>query len=627
MAYQYVIQQSVQQVDLATEANIQAEIMLNSARVQLAAEINQWMGLAGSESIIVQSANSMLASSNLAEINRYITFFQQVNSVVAYCTNVLDYPSPALSQNLGTGNLQSLQQDVYSHINVIANSRSNQDRSQSVIHLQRIQSQLVNANNRLAESARPVSELNQQIDGKLLTGEVAGVPETGLDFTTSLGGVYHTEAAWYISTREQVRDQYQIAEGPKIVAGPPPEPELSVAEKINAGTNIESLPAHPIHLALSIERSTSGFRAKLFEEENELVPLSIRLNLDEVRHKGKQIRETIGKLFKKAKIKTYFYSQKVFDQAEMEKDWKELVDKGTTLLTQIFDEASLAEFRNRLGVYDGSSDQPMRSLRIGTEDFFLPWEMLAWPPTSQNEPLERRLWGFQYNITRSVKDAGMTITKPRLIADTRPDMLFFALTEEDRQAIMLRHLGKKKRVNLNEVQALTTDAKREEEIAVLPAILAKKIHVVHFGCHAYGAGEELNAGFVVKKDFHLTLNDIHGIKLTGNPLVFLNACETGITNEDPLNPKAAADFVRVFLRDMGACGVIATEYEVPEGFAPDFAYEFYINFLGGEFNAGDALLRARQEFLRKRNNPLGLFFSAYLEPETRVFIQPQGAQQ
>ena len=77
--------------------------------------------------------------------------------------------------------------------------------------------------------------------------------------------------------------------------------------------------------------------------------------------------------------------------------------------------------------------------------------------------------------------------------------------------------------------------------------------------------------------FDITLMDMdnQGISMSGNPLVIINACETG-----NLNPLYTGHFASNFLR-YGARGVVATECIVPDKFAAAFAQHLYCHLLDG----------------------------------------------
>lgn len=108
-------------------------------------------------------------------------------------------------------------------------------------------------------------------------------------------------------------------------------------------------------------------------------------------------------------------------------------------------------------------------------------------------------------------------------------------------------------------------------------------------------------------------NDLH---FTQNPLVFLNACQT-MTNPEHLSQ--GESFPRSFLK-LGAGAVIATACNIPDQFAAAFACKFYEIFLGKQtVTASDALRLARQYFMDKYNNPLGLAYGLYAHNDLMIY--------
>jgi hypothetical protein len=95
------------------------------------------------------------------------------------------------------------------------------------------------------------------------------------------------------------------------------------------------------------------------------------------------------------------------------------------------------------------------------------------------------------------------------------------------------------------------------------------------------------------------------------PLVFLNACGTS-----SLTPNGVSSFTELFL-DYGNCGVVGTETGVPDSFAAKFSEEFYRTFLQGH-SLGHSMYRARWNLLRRHNNPLGILYVAYGDPDLCV---------
>ena len=104
-----------------------------------------------------------------------------------------------------------------------------------------------------------------------------------------------------------------------------------------------------------------------------------------------------------------------------------------------------------------------------------------------------------------------------------------------------------------------------------------------------------------------------GHKLRPRPLIFLNACGSA-----SLDPSTATSFPELFLaKNMGFVGFIGTETTIPESFGRLFAEVFYRNFVGGR-PLGLALYDARWYMLRKYQNPLGLLYTLFADPEIEV---------
>jgi hypothetical protein len=85
------------------------------------------------------------------------------------------------------------------------------------------------------------------------------------------------------------------------------------------------------------------------------------------------------------------------------------------------------------------------------------------------------------------------------------------------------------------------------------------------------------------------------------PLVFINGCHTSA-----LEPQKALNFVKTFVEDTSAAGVIGTEITIFEPLAQVFAETFLRLFVAG-VPLGRAIRAARLELLTQRN-PLGLVY-------------------
>ncbi|MEP6690471.1 MAG: CHAT domain-containing protein [Gemmatimonadaceae bacterium] len=109
----------------------------------------------------------------------------------------------------------------------------------------------------------------------------------------------------------------------------------------------------------------------------------------------------------------------------------------------------------------------------------------------------------------------------------------------------------------------------------------------------------------------LYANASTSIKLLGNPLVFINACESA-----EMSPLFYDGFVPYFMAK-GARGVIGTECRTPARFAAEWAKRFFERFLNGE-PIGALFLGLRTEFLEQHGNPLGLLYAVHCDGDTQI---------
>lgn len=159
---------------------------------------------------------------------------------------------------------------------------------------------------------------------------------------------------------------------------------------------------------------------------------------------------------------------------------------------------------------------------------------------------------------------------------------------------------------------------------VRQALGDRGLQILYFFGHAgYGEqGEEfggLRAELRVSGDERrLTPYLLEGLDESGrpsfdfprHPLVFINGCESA-----DMHPRAPRPLVEAFAR-LGASGVIGTEGPVWQPLATEVGERFWRGLLGGEA-VGPLLRNIRLELLRK-NNPLGLLYTAYAPADLRL---------
>jgi hypothetical protein len=113
-----------------------------------------------------------------------------------------------------------------------------------------------------------------------------------------------------------------------------------------------------------------------------------------------------------------------------------------------------------------------------------------------------------------------------------------------------------------------------------------------------------------------TVREDHTVPyLRSHPLVFLNGCETGTAGIDSTNENS---FPGMFL-DLGASSVIATEAPVWDKFGLGFSNELIALLSAGE-SLGDALFDIRRKYLKVANNPLGLIYTLYGNPNVTYVL-------
>jgi len=95
------------------------------------------------------------------------------------------------------------------------------------------------------------------------------------------------------------------------------------------------------------------------------------------------------------------------------------------------------------------------------------------------------------------------------------------------------------------------------------------------------------------------------------PLIFFNAC-----SGSKINPTCVASFLSLVLENKN-CGFIGSEANIPDSFAAAFSKQFYIKLLQGQ-SLGNAIYLAKRTLLTRHNNPLGILYTAYADPDTHV---------
>jgi hypothetical protein len=150
-----------------------------------------------------------------------------------------------------------------------------------------------------------------------------------------------------------------------------------------------------------------------------------------------------------------------------------------------------------------------------------------------------------------------------------------------------------------------------------PAI--DQIH--HFICHcSFDETNSFQSSLELSDDDRITIGELMckigtygpASRLTPKPLVFLNACKSA---------KSRAGFVsfpEFFLKHNHNRGYIGTGIEIPDRTAAQFSQTFYTQLLQRPpKTVGMALYDAKMRLL-ELNNPLGITYVLYADPDTQV---------
>ncbi|WP_448573962.1 CHAT domain-containing protein [Trichothermofontia sp.] len=292
---------------------------------------------------------------------------------------------------------------------------------------------------------------------------------------------------------------------------------------------------------------------------------------------------------------------------------QQLAEKGHLAFKRILVDSGAWDFLS--GVFR-PGDQA--TIAIESESLFLPWELIY--PASLDKPLSyENFWGMRHHIYRVITASGRRPCLPRTIeVDNCPKLGLLTYRElvgvKTGEIIFLHQLSQEGRISLFCLRSLNPD-EREQEFNEFRCFWNNRLQLVHFACHACNVTPRTRSYIRLSQNFDITLSDIELYiqELQDRPLIIMNACDTG--NSNPLSIDTFS-FVDTFLR-CGARGVVATECEVPDAFAADFAQEFYQRFLSGK-PLGESVLESRLHFLKRYNNPSGLLYSLYAYPSTQL---------
>lgn len=295
-----------------------------------------------------------------------------------------------------------------------------------------------------------------------------------------------------------------------------------------------------------------------------------------------------------------------------------LAARGHAALNAIFGSVQ-ADIRETLAAAFG-----VPTIEVLTDEFLIPWEWLydqsphTFVGTRDLAEVTSPFWALNRIVSRrriprlSVSDpqiAPVAVCRPPTIGLILNDALQFALRERE----WLRAQAQKGRIRLRELPLdLGTDA--WELIRTVNRFCNEPgIDILHLACHAESdTSNPLRSFLDFGHDRHYQIDYLDQSPRVGivAPLVFLNACSTGVRR-----PLETFDFVQALWRH-GATNVLAVEAAMESRVAADYAVKFYELLLQG-LSLGEAVYRARRALIDagdKVEDIVALFYSLYAEP-------------
>ncbi len=275
------------------------------------------------------------------------------------------------------------------------------------------------------------------------------------------------------------------------------------------------------------------------------------------------------------------------------------------------------------------ANRPLR-LRVVTDRLQLPWQYLL--PTGR-AIAATQFWGMLFSLTTSRVATPAPVVPSAAGNATRTVFARYGTSTDPSVPYAVKQIAQLRSLPVNDLlvvdsrEALLSEAldADRDKVAVIVAFLHASsgqsvtpgVSTSATSMTAEGPGLYFSANDFLRADSLLALRT----KLTpieivanprylgGGPLVILNACETGpSTLEVPFVTLNDALFA------LGAQAVIVTEVAVWANLGHEVSTRLFAR-LGQGQKANDALTQVRREMYKQFNNPLGLLYAYYGDPE------------
>lgn len=325
---------------------------------------------------------------------------------------------------------------------------------------------------------------------------------------------------------------------------------------------------------------------------------------------------------------------------DRDKVLEKMYEVGGTLYSRIFNDGAneLRELLHRVDAIE-SPNPPMR-IRIETNNIYLPWQLLH--PVVAKGPYTG-FWGLKYDLSVTPLSSKSQGPLPAMLIAEKNHILFagyqgdqidkddVVLLAEEQAKLIESKFGK------NDVSTATTGKE------FLQRLVEKKEHLAILLAYTHASSGTIlvktdadvltiqkdvrGARLIFKENDFVRPQDLYNLKIRYpqlsplrerlpffemQPIVFLNACETGTKG---ISPTTKLDFPGTFL-DLGARGVIVTEAPVWKWFAFFFGKDV-IEELAAGHEISHTLFVLRNKYMAL-GNPLGLLYSYYGNPNAKI---------
>lgn len=296
---------------------------------------------------------------------------------------------------------------------------------------------------------------------------------------------------------------------------------------------------------------------------------------------------------------------------------------GALLMLKLFEGAGAGDDARAVGraLRQLSTNPDVRlKIQVVAETLPVPWPLLYMGDVSGTVPLDwNNFLGMRHIIEQIPLQNPMAVMAPEI--PSAPDLKVSLNFNAGIDAAMGMDFVQSQRAYWKS-RSGTTVTDRATPADFIAALNSGDTpdQILYLYCHAVSRGLTEAGGpgasSLALTEELISLNDLdlsapRAVRLSGQPLVFINACESA-----EMSPTFYDGFAPYFM-DKGARGVIGTECKTPALFAKEWADRFFERFLRGE-PLGEVVLGLRQEFLKKHGNPLGLLYAVHCDADTVI---------